>query len=79
VKTQLQYIIIIIIIIIINTTNAIHQGSTGIVRESVCLYDVQGSTCLVDAFEDYNWFGEVSFFVVSNVSKWNKEQRINFV
>jgi hypothetical protein len=26
---------------------------------------VQASTCLVDAYEDYNCFGEVSFFVIS--------------
>jgi hypothetical protein len=51
----------------------------GLVRENVCLYDVQGSICLVDAFEDYNWFGEVSSFVLSRVSKWNKEQQLRFV
>jgi hypothetical protein len=33
---------------------------------------VQVSACLVDAYGDSNCFGEVSFFVVSNVSKWNK-------
>jgi NADH:ubiquinone oxidoreductase subunit C len=33
---------------------------------------VQVSTCLVDAYEDYNHFGEGSFTVMSNVSKWNK-------
>jgi hypothetical protein len=43
------------------------------IRDSVYLYDVQVSTCLVDAYEEYNCFGEVSFFVVSKVSKWNKE------
>jgi hypothetical protein len=34
----------------------------GLVRENVYLYDVRVSTCLVDAYEDYNCFGEVSFF-----------------
>jgi uncharacterized metal-binding protein len=33
---------------------------------------MQVSTCLVDAYEDYNRFTKVSFFVVSKVSKWNK-------
>jgi hypothetical protein len=45
-----------------------------LVRENVYLYDIQVSTCLVDAYEDYNCFSDVSFFVVSEVSKWNKEQ-----
>jgi hypothetical protein len=31
------------------------------VRENVYFYGVQVSTCLVDAHEDYNCFGEVSF------------------
>jgi hypothetical protein len=44
------------------------------IRENVYLYDVQVSTCLVEAYENYNCFGEVSFFVMSKVSKWNKEQ-----
>jgi hypothetical protein len=35
---------------------------------------VQVSTCLVDAYEVYNCFGEVSFVVVPKASKWNKEQ-----
>jgi hypothetical protein len=38
-----------------NTTNAIFQG--------------QVSTCLVDEYEDYNYFGKVSFPVVLKVSK----------
>jgi hypothetical protein len=46
----------------------------GLVRENVYLYDVQVSACLVDAYEDYNCFGEISFFVMLKVSKWNKEQ-----
>jgi hypothetical protein len=46
----------------------------GIVRENVCLYSVQVSTCLAVAYEDYSCFGEVSFFIMSKVSKWNKEQ-----
>jgi hypothetical protein len=50
----------------------------GMVREKLYLYDVQVSTCLDDAYEDYSCFGEVSFFVVSKVSKLNKEQQINF-
>jgi hypothetical protein len=62
-----------------NITNAIYRGRSGLVRENVYLHDVQISTSLVDAYEDYNCFGEVSFFVVSKVSKWNKEQRLNFV
>jgi hypothetical protein len=41
----------------------------GLVRENVYLYDVQVSTSLVDACEDYNSFGEVGFFVVPKVSK----------
>jgi hypothetical protein len=43
------------------------------------MYDVQVSACLVDAYEDYSCFGEVSFFVVLKVSEWNKEQRLSFV
>jgi hypothetical protein len=50
---------------IANTTaDAIYRGWTGLLREEVYLYDVQVSTCLVDAYEDYICFGEVSFFVV---------------
>jgi hypothetical protein len=37
-------------------------------RERLFIY-LQVSTCLVDANEDYNWFGEVSFFAVSKVAK----------
>jgi hypothetical protein len=33
---------------------------------------VQVFICLVDAYEDYICFDEVTFFVVSKVSKWNK-------
>jgi hypothetical protein len=43
---------------------------------------VQVSTCLVDAYEDHNRFVEVSLlsiFVMSEVSIWNKEQRLSFV
>jgi hypothetical protein len=57
--------------IVSNTSNAIYRGWTGLVRENIYLYIVPVSTCLFDAYEDYNCFGEVSFFVVSNVSKWN--------
>jgi hypothetical protein len=32
-----------------------------LVRENFYLYDVQVSSCLVDAYDDYNCFGEVSF------------------
>jgi hypothetical protein len=32
------------------------------------------STCLIDAYEDCSCFDEVSFFIMSKVSKWNKEQ-----
>jgi hypothetical protein len=50
----------------------------GLVREKVYLHDVKFSTCLVDAYEDYNSFGEVSFFfVMSKVSKGRK-QRLSF-
>jgi hypothetical protein len=49
-----------------------------IVREKVYLYDVQVSTCLVNAYGDYNCFGEIRFFVLSKVSKWNKKQRLSF-
>jgi hypothetical protein len=51
----------------------------GLGRENINLYDVQVSTCLVDAYEDYNCFGEVTFYVVLKVSKWNKEQRLSFM
>jgi hypothetical protein len=34
----------------------------GLVRENVYLYDMQVSTCLVDAYADYKCFGEVNFF-----------------
>jgi hypothetical protein len=60
-----------------NTTNFNWRGWTGIVTKKVYLYDVQVSTCLVDAYEDYSCFGEVNFFVVSKVSKWNKEHRLS--
>jgi hypothetical protein len=43
-----------------------------LVRKNVCLYDVEVSTCLVDAYEDYSCFSEVSVFVMSKVSKWNR-------
>jgi hypothetical protein len=33
---------------------------------------VQVSTCLVDAYEDCNYFGKVSFLVMLKVSKWNR-------
>jgi hypothetical protein len=48
-------------------------GWTGLVRENIYLYDVQASTCFVDAYEDYSCFGEVTFFVVLKVSEWNKD------
>jgi hypothetical protein len=51
----------------------------GVVRENVYLCDVQVSTSLVDAYEDYNRFGDVSYFFVLKVSKWNKEQPLIFV
>jgi hypothetical protein len=43
-------------------------------RENVYLDDVKVSACLTDAYEDYSCFGEVNFFVVSKVSKCNKDQ-----
>jgi hypothetical protein len=61
-----------------NTTNAIYRGWTGLARERLFMY-VQVSTCLVEAYDDYSCFGEVSFFVVSKVSKWKEEQRLSFV
>lgn len=61
-----------------NTTDAICQGWMAVVREKVNLCDVEVSTCLVAAYEDYS-FGEVSFFFMSKVSEWNKEQWLNFV
>jgi hypothetical protein len=45
----------------------------GLVRENVYLYDVQISTCLVNAYEDYNCFGEVKFFC--HVKGFKMEQR----
>jgi hypothetical protein len=39
-----------------------------LVRGNIYLYDVQIATCLVYAYENYNCFGEVIFFVVSKVS-----------
>jgi hypothetical protein len=39
----------------------------------VYLYDVQVSTCLVDAYEDYNCFDEVIFFC--HVKGFKMEQR----
>jgi hypothetical protein len=50
----------------------------GLMRENVYLCDVQVSSCLVHAYEDCNCFGEVNFFVMSKVSKQNKE-RLGFV
>jgi hypothetical protein len=44
-----------------NTTNAIYLGQMALVRDNVYLYDVQVSSCLVDAYKDYNCFDEVSF------------------
>jgi hypothetical protein len=52
----------------------IYRGRTGKVGENVYLYDVPVSTCLAHAYEDYICLGEVSFFVVSKISKLNKEQ-----
>jgi hypothetical protein len=62
-----------------NTTNTVNRGWTGLVRKNVYLYAVQVSTCLVDAYEDYICFGEVSCSVISVVSKWNKDQWLSFV
>jgi hypothetical protein len=39
---------------------------------------MQASTCLVDAYEDYNCFGEVSFFVMSKVSEMERRAAIKF-
>jgi hypothetical protein len=46
---------------------------------NVYLYDVEVSTCLIDAYEDCNFFGKVRFFVVSKVLKLNQEQRLSSV
>jgi hypothetical protein len=62
-----------------NTTNAIYWEWTGLVSENVNLYNLNVSPCLVDAYEDYSCFGEVSFFIVSEISEWNKEQWLSFV
>jgi hypothetical protein len=48
----------------------------GLVTEKLYLHDAQIS---VDAYEDYSCFGEVSFFIMSKVSKWKIEQRLSFV
>jgi hypothetical protein len=50
-----------------------------LVRENIYLCEVQVSFCLIDAHEDYNCFGKVGFFVVSNASKLNKDQQLCFV
>jgi hypothetical protein len=34
---------------------------------------------MVDAYEGFDCFGEVSSFVVSEAPKWNTEQRPSFV
>jgi hypothetical protein len=41
-------------------------------REKVYLYDMQVSTCLVDVYEDYNCFGEVSFLSCQRFQKGTK-------
>jgi hypothetical protein len=46
---------------VITTTNSIYWECTGLVTENVYLYYVKFSTCLVDAYEGYSCFGEVSF------------------
>jgi hypothetical protein len=51
----------------------------GLVRKNVYLYDKKVSTFLDDECEDYNCFGEVSFFIVLKVLKWNKQQQLRFV
>jgi hypothetical protein len=42
--------------------NTIYRRWTGLVRENIYLYDVNVSTCLVVAYEDYNCFGDSSLF-----------------
>jgi hypothetical protein len=58
-----------------DTTNAIYWGRTRLVRENAFIYKTWKFqlVCMVT-----NYF-EVSFYVVSKVSKWNKEQRLSFV
>jgi hypothetical protein len=43
----------------------------GLVGENVYLHDVQVSTCLIDAYEDYNCFSNVSFLC----RRFQNEQR----
>jgi hypothetical protein len=50
----------------------------GIAQENVYLYDVQVSTCLVDPYEDYNCFGEVSFFFCFKGFKMKQRAEIKF-
>jgi hypothetical protein len=57
-----------------NTTNAIYWGRMRLVRENIYLYDVQVSTCLVYAYEDYNCFGEVMGFKMEQSSNLGFEQ-----
>jgi hypothetical protein len=46
----------------------------GLIRENFYLYDVQVSTCLVNAYEDYSSLGEISFFF-RRVEGFKMEQR----
>jgi hypothetical protein len=48
----------------------------GRVRENVYLHEMQVSSSLVDAYEDYNCFGEVSFFVILKVSEMEQRAAI---
>jgi hypothetical protein len=62
-----------------NTTNTIYQEWLGLVRENVYLYDMQVSAYLVDAYEDYSCFGEVSCFIVVEGFKMEQIITLNFV
>jgi hypothetical protein len=55
------------------------MNGTSYERTFIYLYGVQVSTSLADAFDDYSCFGEDSFFIVSKVSKWNKDQLLSKV
>jgi hypothetical protein len=61
-----------------NTTKDIYRGWTRLVRENVYLYDMQVSTCLVYAYEDYSCFGEVSFFRRVEGFKMERRAAIKF-
>jgi hypothetical protein len=63
-----------------NTTNAIRNERQWLERAfiyMVCKFQLVWLMHM--RITRYNCFGQLSFFVVSNVSKWSKEQRLSFV